>query len=112
MGAEQDRSSKSASSLDGSGGRLVALAIAISCLALMVWLGREDVPFVRDAIAMVTGKEPEAQTSGNPELDACLSNRVGDIDQLLAEGMIKDSQYPSFKRRATSYCETQFPAGG
>ncbi|MEP0233345.1 hypothetical protein [Roseibium sp.] len=112
MGDEQDTSSQSASPLADKGSRVAAFAIAMSCLALMVWLGRENVPFVRDTIAMVTGNEPEAQTSGNPELDACLAKRVGDIDQLLAEGMIKDSQYPSFKRRATSYCETQFPAGG
>ncbi|MEJ8474139.1 hypothetical protein [Roseibium algae] len=97
------------SRLDGRNGRLLALAIAVSGLALMVWLGREDVPFVRATLSAITGQEPEAASTGNPELDACLAKRVGDIDKLLAEGMIKESQYSAFSRRATSYCETQFP---
>jgi hypothetical protein len=98
-----------ASRLDGAGARLTALAIAMLSLGLMIWLGRNDVPFLRTTIAGLTGETP-ATSSDNPELDACLAKRVGDIDKLLAEGMIKDSQYPSFRRRATSYCETQFPA--
>ncbi len=97
------------SSLDGKAARLAALLIALVALCLMVWLGREDVPFVRGALTTITGEDTTSVSSGNPELDACLAKRVGDIDKLLAEGMIKDSQYPAFRRRASSYCETQFP---
>ncbi|WP_417667007.1 hypothetical protein [Roseibium sp.] len=96
--------------LDGRAARFTALAIALAALVLMIWLGREDVPFVRAAILTATGQsEAEATSTGNPELDACLAKRVGDVDKLLAEGMIKESQYSAFKRRASSYCETQFP---
>ncbi|WP_417684349.1 hypothetical protein [Roseibium sp.] len=101
---------RSPSRLDGRTARLTALVIALSALALMLWLGREDVGFVRAGVSMVTGEDPaKAASTGNPELDACLAQRVGDVDKLLAEGMIKESQYQAFKRRASSYCETQFP---
>lgn len=98
------------SSLDGPAPRAGAFIVAVGVFCLMIWLGREDVPFVRATLnSMIGGETSSAPSTGNPDLDACLEKRIGDVDKLLAEGMIQKSQHPVFKRRASSYCETQFP---
>lgn len=101
-----------ASALDSRGARLVALVIALAALCLMIWLGREDVPFVRAALTSVTGAAEEtAASSGNPQLDACLASRVGDVEKMREEGVINAAQYDTFRGRAVAYCEAQFPPG-
>lgn len=98
------------SALDSRGARLAALAIALAALSLMIWLGREDVPLVRDVMTSVSGSaEGSATTTGNPELDACLASRVGDVEKMREEGVINAAQYDAFRSRATAYCEAQFP---
>lgn len=101
-----------ASALDSRGARLVALAVALAALCLMVWLGRDDVPFVRAVMTSVTGSAEEAvASSGNPELDACLASRVGDVEKMREDGVINAAQYDTFRGRAVAYCEAQFPPG-
>ena len=86
------------------------MAIAFGALALMIWIGRNDVSSIQYAIGLVSGKQAsEAQGSGNPELDACLAQRVGDVDQMKADGVINASQYEAFKGRAISLCQAQYP---
>lgn len=89
-------------------GRLVALAIAIAALALMIWIGRNDVSSIQYALSLVGGPQPVEQTgSGNPELDACLAQRVGDVEKMKADGVINAAQFESFKSRAITLCEAQ-----
>ncbi|WP_417694194.1 hypothetical protein [Roseibium sp.] len=99
--------------LDGPAPRVTALAIAFACLLLMTWLGRENVPVLRSLYQTLTGAETAGgmPSSGNPELDACLEKRLGDVTKMVSEGIVTDTQAASFKSRATSYCETQFPRG-
>ncbi|MBO6758843.1 MAG: hypothetical protein JJ902_21110 [Roseibium sp.] len=90
-------------------GRITALAIAFLALLLMLWIGREDVPGLSTVWTGLTGSTTESAGTGNPELDACLAQRVGDVDQMRADGVINDSQYDTFRGRAVSFCEAQFP---
>jgi hypothetical protein len=100
------------SALDSRGARLVALAIALAALSLMIWIGREDVPLVHGLMTDVSGSAKDsAKTTGNPELDACLASRVGDVEKMREEGVINAAQYDAFRGRATAYCEAQFPPG-
>ncbi|MTI42350.1 hypothetical protein JM93_01765 [Roseibium hamelinense] len=96
--------------MDGVAGRVTALAIAGASLGLMIWIGREDVPILRDTVAMITGSSgPSTEGTGNPELDACLAKRVGDVDKMRADGVVSDAQYETFRARAVGFCEAQFP---
>lgn len=106
-----DRASPSAPSKPtGAVGRGIALAIALAALGLMVWIGRNDVASIQYAMSLISGKPTsETQGSGNPELDACLAQRVGDVDQMKADGVINASQYEAFKSRAISLCQAQHP---
>ncbi|MFD1694689.1 hypothetical protein [Roseibium aestuarii] len=89
--------------------RLAAVAIALACLALMGWIGRDDVPFLKSLRAQVTGESPAPAATGNPELDACLAKRLGDVEQMKLDGVIAPAQEELFRSRAVSFCETQFP---
>lgn len=93
---------------DSLAARGLALAIAAAAGALMVWLGRNDVPAIRGILS----PDPVAAISagsGNPQLDACLKSRIGDVDKMREEGVINAAQHNTFKARATAYCQTEFP---
>jgi len=90
-------------------GRIVALCIAASALLLMLWIGRHDVPVLNTAWAALTGAGSQPASTGNPELDACLAQRVGDVDQMREDGVITSAQYDAFKARAEAFCTAQFP---
>lgn len=96
------------SSLDSRGARLAALFLALCALALMIWLGRNDVPIVRGLIANISGTEVQQESTGTPELDACLKDRGGAVDKMREEGVINAAQYNAFHQRAVDYCEAQF----
>ena len=54
----------------------------------------------------------ESQTPAkpaNPALQACLDQRVGDVDNMKSEGIISDSQYDAFRSRAEDLCRAQNP---
>ena len=40
----------------------------------------------------------------NPELAACLKQRVGDVDKMQQDGILSDNQYTDFKERAIQLC--------
>lgn len=96
--------------LDSRLARILALIVALSALTLMGWLGREDVSFVRGLVSGVTGQTTtQTVIAGNPKLDACLGQRVGDVENMRADGIVNEVQYKAFKSRAISYCQAQFP---
>ncbi|MBD1546689.1 hypothetical protein [Roseibium aggregatum] len=97
------------SSLDSAAARIAALAIALCALALMVWIGRNDMPVIRGLMVTVSGTGPVEESTGNPELDACLKDRSGAVDKMRKEGIINAAQYNEFHQRAVDYCEAQFP---
>ena len=97
------------SALDSRGARLAALVLALGALALMIWLGRNDVPVVRGLMTSISGADAQQAGTGNPELDACLKNRAGAVDKMREDGVINAAQYDTFHQRAVDYCEAQFP---
>ena len=97
------------SALDSRGARVAALVIALCALALMIWLGRNDVPVVRGLMTGLSGPDVQQEGTGNPELDACLKDRAGAVDKMREDGVINAAQYDTFRGRAIAYCEAQFP---
>lgn len=88
--------------------RLIALAIAVA-LGWAFWTTWSE-----DVIAMIEGG-PEAlpiaaqndiqeQTMANPELEACLEKRLGDVQMMASEGVITEAQVAGFSQRATELC--------
>jgi len=98
------------SALDGPVLRLLAVGAALLVIGAGVWIGRygfAGVPMTPFAAVTDGSAGPAAGT--NPELAACLTERVGAVDQMRSDGVIGDSQYETFRSRAVAYCETQFP---
>ena len=85
--------------LDGRGARIVAGAVLVFSLGMIGFLGREN---------FMPAAEETVQSTGNPELDACLQERVGAVDQMRADGVINAGQYEQFRGRAVAFCEWQF----
>jgi len=89
--------------------RLIALAIAVGIGVLFY------VYWERDIRALFTEQAPEIPilakqqpiTGTNPALQACLDERVGDVERMKAEGVINDAQYTTFRQRAEDLCRAQ-----
>ena len=90
--------------VDGPMGRGVALLVLLGTLGMIGWLHAESL-FPPDP---ETG---EAAAGGNEALALCISKRAGDIDRMLADGTINDSQAGLFKQRAEALCQAQEGAG-
>lgn len=91
------------SALDGPLPRLVAFVLFLGC--------------VGGGYLYYTGTvEPELTQSdtapANPELQACLEQRLGDVTQMQADGVIDDAQAANFAARARDLCLGQFPPEG
>lgn len=101
-----------ASPLDRWPARLTAILIAAAGLALMGWLGRGELS--RGSFAFGGGGTPVAGSAvdsapANPQLAACLAERVGAVDKMRQEGIVTPAQYDTFRARAVAFCETEFP---
>ncbi len=90
--------------------RLIALVIAAALIALF-WISWSD-----EVTALVEGRDPggepareqaAAAAETNPALEACLADRVGDVDQMRDEGVIDEAQYAAFRTRAEDLCLAQ-----
>lgn len=56
---------------------------------------------------------PEQQAAGgNPAFRACMDKRAGDIERMLEEGVIGESQARQFRQRAEAFCRAQSEGGG
>ena len=55
----------------------------------------------------VSASQPAKEA--NPALDACLVQRVGDVDRMKDEGILSDAQYTKFTIRATDLCRVKNP---
>ncbi|HSM18740.1 MAG TPA: hypothetical protein VK844_00010 [Hyphomicrobiales bacterium] len=88
--------------VDGPGARIVALLLIAGCLGVLAYLHRET---------LFPGEEPQAAAAANPQLAACLAERIGAVDRMKAEGVVNDAQYAAFRARAEAYCEQQFGGG-
>jgi hypothetical protein len=82
--------------LDRPVARLVALAVALLCIAVLAWLHRADlfpVMFAREA-----ADDPFAR---------CFAERAAEIDGMLDEGLVDQARAELFKSRAEAMCRAE-----
>jgi hypothetical protein len=83
--------------LDRPVARLVALGVALLCIAILAWLHRADL-FPRFA--------PEA---ADDPFARCFAERAAEIDGMLDEGVIDQARAELFKSRAEAMCRAETP---
>lgn len=82
--------------LDRPAARLVALGVALLCVAVLAWLHRADLFPAR--FAPEAADDPFAQ---------CFAERAAEIDGMLAEGLIDQPRVDLFKARAEAMCRAE-----
>ena len=105
---------KSKKFLDTMAARAVAILLAVA-LGTVLWTN-----YAQDFKRLMAGQSAtgevavvsatESAKPANPALQACLSQRIGDVDQMKSEGILSDAQYSAFKMRAEELCRAQNPA--
>ncbi|MGH6897434.1 MAG: hypothetical protein ACREJ5_12960 [Geminicoccaceae bacterium] len=82
---------------------MLAAAVLLGCIAALVYLERER--FWPTA---------SNETAADDPFTRCFAERAGQIDQMLADGLIQPAQAELFKTRAEAMCraQTQGPGGG
>jgi hypothetical protein len=83
--------------LDRPIARVLAAVVLLGCIAALAWLERER--FWPSASRGTAADDPFAR---------CFAERAGQIDQMLADGLIQTAQAELFKTRAEAMCR----AGG
>ena len=91
--------SKDIHPLDRRGARVSALAVSAAALALLGYIHRED---------FMASPEAEARPE-NSAYAACIADRHGGIDQMVADGVIGPDKEALFKSRAEALCRDQNP---
>jgi hypothetical protein len=86
--------------LDGMGGRLMALAVLAGALASLAVIHWEDL-FPPD----------EVQRAADDPVAICLAARASDIDKMVEEGVVTETQAATFKQRAEALCQAQVGGG-
>lgn len=84
--------------LDTGRARGMAVLVALVAAAALGWINRDA----------LLAADSTTEASGNPQLVACLSERVGAVETMRSEGIVNDAQYAAFKTRAEDYCRAQF----
>ncbi len=87
--------------LDGRGARVVAVLLAVSAAAVLVFLHRDDLfPSERTA-------SPEEAA-----FEQCMAERAAGIDEMVRQQVITTEQEVLFRQRAEALCRAQSaPAG-
>lgn len=87
--------------LDRPLARALALVVFLACAAALAYLHRDDL-FPRER-SEVTGDDPFAR---------CFAERKGDVDNMLAEGVIDEQRAELFLGRAEAMCRAETGDGG
>ena len=82
--------------LDRPAARLLALGVALLCVAILAWLHRSDLFPVRFA--------PEA---ADDPFARCFAERAAEIDGMLDENVIDQARAELFKSRAEAMCRAE-----
>ena len=93
--------------------RLIALVIGL-LIAFFIWSKwSTDIQMVFSGDAETTEVVSVNQPAkpANAALDACLAQRLGDVDGMKEDGIISDAQYEAFSKRARGLCVAQNPGG-
>ena len=86
------------SGVDGPVARVIAFLLIAACVATLAYMHREALFFTAENSA----------AAGNPELAACLAERIGAVDKMQADGVVNQGQYDAFRDRAEAFCQQQF----
>ena len=98
--------------LDTPLARLIGLAVFLT-MGWLIWsTWADDIGnlFSADRPGLPIVDAPALPATDNPALAACLERRIGDVDQMLADGLITEPQSIAFKTRAEDLCRAQNPA--
>lgn len=87
--------------IDSWRARLVAGLVLILSAASLAYIHRED-------LTVLAGGDPAQAVPVNPALAACLTERYGAVDRMLAEGVIDDAKHTLFRQRAAAMCQGRF----
>lgn len=90
--------------LDGRVARIVAVAIALSGMAFLGWMHRDD----------LFPPEPGTAAAGDPRqaaFQACFAPQAARIDRDTASGQINAEQATLFKNRADAFCADRAKKG-
>ncbi len=103
---------QSGSFLDTIWMRILALIIAI-LLAVFIWTNWGDyiTAWFAGSEVQTEAQKAEPAKPANPELDACLEKRVGDVDGMKEQGILTEAQYAQFRARAEALCNAQHSGG-
>jgi len=87
--------------IDSRRARFVAGLILVVAGSALVYIHRAD-------LTALAGGSGAPATPANPELAACLSERYGAVDRMLADGVIDDVKHTLFRQRAAAMCQDRF----
>lgn len=80
--------------LDGPAARLVAVGVALACVAVLGYIHRDD----------LFPPEPALTAKTDDPFQRCFAKRAADIGRMAAEGLIKVAQAALFRARAEAMC--------
>lgn len=97
--------STTGSALDTPYARIIAAAAAHGFATILLFWSADDVsrPFAARSETPIPAAALH-ETTADPNVVACLEQRLGDVERMQADGLIDAAQYELFKNRATSYC--------
>lgn len=84
--------------LDGPLARLLALGVAAASVALLLYINRGDL-----------WPGAEVASSEDNAYQACVDERHGQIDEMIRDGVVNESQASLFKSRAEALCRATAP---
>ncbi len=85
--------------LDGMTVRYLAGMVIVVCVGLLAYLNRDKLI-----------ERPQADAASlNPDYVKCRDARVGQVEKMLADGLIQQDRFVEFKDRAIATCAGQFP---
>lgn len=87
--------------IDSRRARLVAGLVLVVAASTLVYIHRAD-------LKALAGGSATPEKPANPELAACLSERYGAVDRMLADGVIDDVKHTLFRQRAAAMCQDRF----
>ena len=82
--------------LDRWPARLTAAVVLVGCIALLAYIHWRDIS--PEMAEMPSAADPSA---------ACIAARHGEVDQMLADGVIDEFRVASFKARAEDFCRSR-----
>jgi len=97
--------------IDSIVARLLALCLALFFSIMLVYNYKDDfrtlVSADDPANLPANSSDVSSEAVSNPALEACLQQRIGDVDRMKEDGILSDAQYASFRARAEELCVQQ-----